>query len=500
MEHSKSFASHPKALYWSDKNTKQPNEIPLYYYQKYWFKCDKCPHEFKTNINSIARLNTWCPYCCVPGKKLCDDNECNICFEKSFASSDKVIYWSSKNLKQPRNVFKSCNEKFIFDCNKCGNEFSASLNNITGGKWCKTCGYASTKEIQLMKFDEFVEKAKQIHGDTYDYSKVIMNGVDRPVVIICNIHGEFNQTPYRHYAAGNGCESCGIIRRGLNSRYSFEKFLDLAIKIHGTKYDYSLAKDKYTGLEASPIPIICIIHGIFEQIPSVHLRPCGCMKCGKIVASNKQRMTNEEFIDRSIIIHGDKYDYSKTKYYKGHSLVIITCKIHGDFEQDPYNHLDGHGCHACLNKTEKKLYQWLKLLFPNIIKEFKPDWCINPSTGKQLRFDFMIPNIKIIVELDGLQHFIQVRNWICPEKQIKRDIWKMQRAHENGYKVIRISQDDVYRTGLKWLETNIEPEIKNKDRNHIFISSVDSMYDKHIALFESEEFISLLSDTEQVID
>ena len=61
----------------------------------------------------------------------------------------------------------------------------------------------------------------------------------------------------------------------------------------------------------------------------------------------------------------------------------------------------------------------------------------------------------------------------------------MNKAHDEGYKIIRLTQEDVYKYNEKWLEQNILPEINNNDRNHIFISSDDTIYDRHIEMFEN---------------
>ena len=57
--------------------------------------------------------------------------------------------------------------------------------------------------------DVFVEKAKRVHGDKYDYSKVEYKRNNKKVCIICPIHGEFWQTPSCHLQ-GQGCNSCGL--------------------------------------------------------------------------------------------------------------------------------------------------------------------------------------------------------------------------------------------------------------------------------------------------
>lgn len=543
-----SFASHRRATRWSDRNTIKPEDVPLYHQaSKYWFKCDVCPHEFETIPYNIAKKNTWCSYC--SNKKLCDAVNCSICFDKSFASSNKTKCWSNKNKVNPRTVFKSCNKKFIFNCNTCSKEFTAQLDNISNGKWCRSCGFVSMVKKQSMKLEEFLEKSAEAHGDTYDYSKVIMNGVDRNVIIICKIHGEFPQTPFRHYSDKSGCPHCGIIKRADSNRYTLDEFISKANEVHANKYDYS--KVIYI-CSNEPVIIICKIHGEFIQEPKSHLHGYGCKDCGYIETADKQRQTTQEFIIKATAIHGDTYDYSKVNYISSHMHITIICRIHGDFTQDPYNHLYGYGCKRCtaiycledfikeatkihgdlydysqciyeksdkcvkiicrkcgvfnqspnshlrgagcsicLNKTESKLYEWLKTIYPNVVKEYKADWCINPLSGRCLRYDFMIPDIMTIIELDGMQHFKQVRNWDNPVYTMKKDIFKMQRAKGKGYKIIRILQQDVYNNNNEWLNKNLLSEINNSDRTDICISSIDNIYDEHIKLIESGVIVVL---------
>jgi hypothetical protein len=376
-----------------------------------------------------------------------------------------------------------------------------------------------------------------------------MNGVDRNVIIICKIHGEFSQTPFLHYSEKCGCPDCGIIRRADSKRFTLDEFISKANEVHKNKYDYS--KVIYLNSQESVI-IICKIHGEYIQAPNSHLQGSGCKKCGEISAHDKQRLTNDEFIIRAKAIHGDTYDYSKTNYISGHFHITIICSIHGDFTQDPYNHLSGTGCRRCIgvycledfiskakkihgdlydysqsiyetsmktikiickkcgmfnqspnshlggagcsicvNKTESKLYKWLKSIYPNVVKEYKAGWCINPLSNRYLRYDFMIPDSMTIIELDGGQHFKQVRNWDNPLYTIKKDIFKMQKAKSKGYKIIRILQQDVYKNNNEWLNKNLLSEINNSDRKDIFISSIDNIYDEHKKLLESGLIIVL---------
>ena len=77
--------------------------------------------------------------CSVTSKKLCGKEECTTCYNRSFATHSKAIYWSSKNELQPFQVFKSSNKKYLFDCSYCGHELILSLCNISIGQWCKYC-------------------------------------------------------------------------------------------------------------------------------------------------------------------------------------------------------------------------------------------------------------------------------------------------------------------------------------------------------------------------
>lgn len=104
---------------------------------------------------------------------------------------------------------------------------------------------------------------------------------------------------------------------------------------------------------ATKVTLICPKHGEFEILPQNLLRKdniCGCPKCNIEARGKKLRLTTEEFISKSIIIHGDKYDYSKTEVNGTSNKVIITCPIHGEFEQFPHNHIKGHGCPKCSGK------------------------------------------------------------------------------------------------------------------------------------------------------
>ena len=190
---------------------------------------------------------------------------------------------------------------------------------------------------------DFIKRAQEIHGDKYDYSKSVFKKVTEKVCIICPLHGEFWQEPRAHFG-GCGCPKCGKEKAALARNKSNEDFLKEAHKVHGNKYDYS--KTKYVDAKTK-VCITCKVHGDFMQVPYHHLHGCGCPKCQKEHAASLQRKTNEWFLQKAHEVHGDRYDYSKVEYVNSLTKVCIICKKHGEFWQIPSSHISGHGCVKC---------------------------------------------------------------------------------------------------------------------------------------------------------
>lgn len=123
--------------------------------------------------------------------------------------------------------------------------------------------------------NEFIAKARNVHGDKYDYSKVNYINATTKVCIICPIHGEFYQTPSRHLLGG--CKKCGVDTRVKKRTISRDDFIKEANIKHNYKYDYS--KVEYINSKTK-ICIICPIHGEFWQTPNSHLNGRQCVRCG----------------------------------------------------------------------------------------------------------------------------------------------------------------------------------------------------------------------------
>ena len=125
--------------------------------------------------------------------------------------------------------------------------------------------------------EDFIERARKVHGNKYDYSKVIFIDDNTKVKIICPIHGEFDQSPKSHAIRGYGCRKCGRLVCADKTKKTNEQIIKEFKNVHGNKYDYS--KVNYVNAFTN-VTIICPEHGEFEQTQHEHLKGHGCKKCG----------------------------------------------------------------------------------------------------------------------------------------------------------------------------------------------------------------------------
>jgi len=192
----------------------------------------------------------------------------------------------------------------------------------------------------------FIQKAKLIHGDKYDYSKVEYINTYMKIKIYCKIHNfDFLMTPSNHLS-GQKCKICSMENRSKLRNYGNDKFIEKAKLIHDNKYDYS--KINYINSQTNII-IICNEHGEFEQKPVKHLQGHNCILCSNISRAKNKTDNNKSFIEKAKLIHDNKYDYSKINYIDSQTNIIIICNEHGEFEQKPANHLQGNNCILCSN-------------------------------------------------------------------------------------------------------------------------------------------------------
>jgi very-short-patch-repair endonuclease len=151
----KSFASHEKAKFWSNKNELKPIEVLKGSEKKMYFNCDKCKHELLITLKQISSQGHWCSYC--SHQKLCDDLECKMCCNNSFVSIERSKFLQDKNIN-PRTLFKSTNKKYKFECDKCDNIFETQLCDITKGIWCPFCFNKTEEKLYNEVIKHYVVK------------------------------------------------------------------------------------------------------------------------------------------------------------------------------------------------------------------------------------------------------------------------------------------------------------------------------------------------------
>lgn len=279
--------------------------------------------------------------------------------------------------------------------------------------------------------EEFIHDAIKIHGDKYDYSLVDYKDNHTQVKIVCPTHGVFEQTP-RDHLSKKGCKYCA------GKGKTTESFIKEANIIHNGKYSYD--KTLYVKSD-SPVIITCPIHGDYEKTPNKHLAGQGCKYCSREEQYKKQHSNKHEFIQKAIIVHKDRYSYDNVVYKKAILPVSITCRIHGDFNQTPHDHLCGCGCPSCkASSLENEIRELLKTNNIAFKEQYKTKWL-----GLQ-SLDFYLPKYKVAIECQGIQHF-QIVEFFGGEKHfeymVELDGKKRQRCKENGINILYYSNLNI---------------------------------------------------------
>lgn len=419
---SKSFASSIRADNWSVNNEILPRKVFKSSPKKYEFFCYECGHYFDASLTNVS-AGYWCPYCAIGGRKLCSSEDCNFCFNKSFASSFRAKDWSKRNTIEPRLILKGTRKKYEFLCDKCDHFFFSAPLHISENKFCPFC--ANLKLCTDSNCDICLNKSFETHPKKIFWSS------------------SNNCTPREVFISSN------------------KKF----------KFD-------------------CDCGHTFEATPNGISRNRWCLYCCK---PSKNLCTDEKCImcfNKSFASSPKAKNWSNKNSSKARDVFkgsnkkyIFECNFCSlDFTMRPNCILFGQWCSCRVNKTEYKLKEWLKRNFKNVDHQPTFLWCKNTKTNKKLPFDFSIN--KIIIELDGNQYFNQVSNWKSPEETQERDRYKEAMALKNGYSIIRLLQEDVYKdkkysNGETWKEV-LHRTIKRHSSEHCTISEIYNGIEKDI--------------------
>ncbi len=404
--------------------------------------------EYIYSIINKNKSNIEQPVC----KKFCKNTGCDSCYYKSVASwiyVDSILNIIKEDL---RNIPKSTKKTFDLKCNRC-NEIYLNIridHHINREQnFCRRCDIDHDKSIASH------EKSKYWSPKNKLLPRQVHKNCNEKYIFNCLCGHEISKSP-NSISRGEWCGYCSV---------PVQELCQCA-----TCYNKSLAsheKAEYFSNKNEPVKVYMI------PLHSNKKYWFNCFKC------------YHEF--EGIINHITKNDdpvwcpYCSNptkKLCENDDCIWLKCDLcKQDFDKFAYSK---SGCTCTKNKTESKLYNKLIIKYPNIIRQYTAKWCKNKETNRFLPFDFCLPDQKIIIELDGRQHFQQVRNWTTPDLQRSRDLYKMECAKINGYSIIRILQEDVWNDTYDWIEELCYNIDKSKYNDHYIFMCKNNEYKNYM--------------------
>lgn len=179
------------------------------------------------------------------------------------------------------SLFKYVNgrTKAKIKCNTCGYIFKQRPDSHLAGNGCPNCAKKYVAELKRIPREEIIKRFIEIHGNKYNYYKVIVGRINDKVEIICQIdnHGSFWQTINNHLK-GHGCPICRHVNQAISITLDQEEVIKRFVDLHGDRYGYE--DFIYKGMNEKG-EIECREHGIFFQTPTNHLKGQGCPGCNR---------------------------------------------------------------------------------------------------------------------------------------------------------------------------------------------------------------------------
>lgn len=243
-------------------------------------------------------------------------------------------------------------------CKKHGTFQQKAISHLIG-HGCPTCGIQKCAKNISVDFESFVQRAREKHGDKFQYRKKTYKDISSKLQIICPVHEVVEMTGASHLRAKTGCPKCRFLSIAESKTISHDEFLRRSKELHGEKQDYS----KTFQIQGNQkITITCKVHGDFQQVAAKHLTG-GCRKCADDLHTLKRRKPLEKFLEQVKQVHGEKQDYSKIIQNNTHTNVHVICREHGSFFKIAKEFINGQGCPQCREKrTSKVADEWLRFM------------------------------------------------------------------------------------------------------------------------------------------
>lgn len=335
-----------------------------------------------------------------------------------------------------RTVYKGKASKVEIICPVHG-VFEQVASDHLRGHGCNACSKAGRGKKSRYTQEEFIRKARMVHGDRYDYSQVEYVRSNQRVHIVCRNHGVFEQAPAQHLR-GRGCPKCAIEDRANGLKDTIDQYAEKANRIHGGKYEYLSFITLDSGRKH--IKAKCDIHGIFTQDCSGHLSGHGCPRCGYEQLGLDRRLSTQEFIGRAKQVHGDLYDYTKTRYVSALIPVVVTCPTHGDFSIKAAHHTNnGIGCPVCSASGTSKLEKMLCDMFDDLGVTYETRIHLKKAgtNGRYSELDLYLADYALGIEVDGLYWHSELAG-----KDRNYHLNKTLLCEQNGIQLIHVFQTE----------------------------------------------------------
>jgi len=397
---------------------------------------DKYDYSETVYVNSNTPIKIICPEHGVfekkPNKHIHSKQGCPKCSNRKLTTNDFIVNgrkihgdkydYSLVDYKDNKSKVKIiCPEHGVFE--------KSYLNHVINKQGCPQCSYDKLSTEKTLSQDVVLKRFKLIHGDKYDYSKVIYKNINENVTIICPVHGEFIQTPNNHLKK-YGCPKC------LTKVNDLDSFIYKSKSIFGDSFDYS--QFEYNGI-FNKSTLRCKKHdNVFSINPNNHLysRFGGCSKC----LEDSKRVAYGDFISQCRVVHKNFYDYTDVAPddYDGitRTKIKIRCPEHGIFKQSIFDHYTmGNGCPKCGNKKSR-----LEDFIENLLKKYNITYeqhCLTILKTQEL--DFYLPEHSVAVEVNGLRYHSEA----VGKKDKNYHLNKTKECEKLGIRLVHIFEDEI---------------------------------------------------------
>ena len=395
----------------------------------------KCGNNSETTVTGITRING-CMNCNGTPK---------------YSIQDAKTIFLKYNCTLLDEIYIDNGTKMKYKCNVCEFNYDVTLGSfIKRVDKCKNCRFIKDRKEMFNRIKREFEKQECELLET----EYINNRTKISYKCKC---GNVSDTTYNAFQKGRRCMKC----------YGTPKHTYKYVEDYFEKNNCILISDEYQG-NLENLEYICECGNYSEITFGNFQNGHRCMKC-----SGKEKYTYE-YVKKCF--EDISYTLINIEYIGCNDKLSYICNKNHNNVTNFTKFITGYRCPKCLYKTEQIVNKFLEENYKNVIHQAKFNWCKNKT---YLPFDFLLDDQKLLIEVDGKQHFIQVSNWISPEKTQERDIFKMKLAIDHDYSIIRISQEDIYNNTIDWKEMLKKNIKKYKKPKIIYIGENPELYINH---------------------